>query len=133
MLYSSILEFPVDPSFFLFIFYFPLLLCWVGVHCSIYKGSYDVAYVSYLKSPPPKLCSPSSPPHYWNSFNRCHLCIYIHVYTLFEPIFIPLPLSPPPPPSPGAILSCPAQACPVNLTKGNGRCRTDKRQKTTHA
>jgi hypothetical protein len=35
----------------LFLF-FPLLLCWVGVHCAIYKGSYSVPNKSYLESPP---------------------------------------------------------------------------------
>jgi hypothetical protein len=33
--------------------FFPLLLCWVGIHCSIYKGSYNVSNTSYLNSPPP--------------------------------------------------------------------------------
>jgi hypothetical protein len=26
------------------------------------------------------------PPHTWNTFNRYHFCIYIHVYTLFAPL-----------------------------------------------
>jgi hypothetical protein len=29
-----------------------LLLCWVGIHCSIYSGSYNVSNISYLNSPP---------------------------------------------------------------------------------
>jgi hypothetical protein len=32
-------------------FLFLLLLCWVGVHCSIYKSSYNVSNISYLNSP----------------------------------------------------------------------------------
>jgi hypothetical protein len=35
-------------SFFLF---FALLLWWVGVHCGIYTGSYNVPNVSYMNSP----------------------------------------------------------------------------------
>jgi hypothetical protein len=35
--------------------FFSLLLCWLGVHCGIYKGSYNVSTVSYLNSPPPPL------------------------------------------------------------------------------
>jgi hypothetical protein len=31
-----------------FLFYFIFLLCWVWVHCSIYKGSYNVSNTSYL-------------------------------------------------------------------------------------
>jgi hypothetical protein len=34
-------------NFFLF-----LLSLWVGVHCSIYKGTYNVSNMSYLNSPP---------------------------------------------------------------------------------
>jgi hypothetical protein len=30
------------------VLFFFLLLCWVGVHCSIYKGSYHVSNISYL-------------------------------------------------------------------------------------
>jgi hypothetical protein len=34
-------------SFFLFFLFF---LCWVGVHCGIYKGSYKVSNISYLNA-----------------------------------------------------------------------------------
>jgi hypothetical protein len=36
-----------------------------------------------------------------------------------KPLFIPV--------------SHPAQACPRNLTEGDGKCRKDNRQKTKHA
>jgi hypothetical protein len=35
----------------LFIFSFFLLLCWVGVHCDIYKSSFNISDISYLNSP----------------------------------------------------------------------------------
>jgi hypothetical protein len=70
----------------------------VGVHCSIYKGSYNVSNVWNLNSPPTPLLHPASPDP-WNSFNRYHFCICIHVYTLFAlysssypfPHHLPLP------------------------------------------
>jgi hypothetical protein len=80
---------------FIHSFIFPLLLCWVWVHCSIYQGSYNVSNISYMNSPPPLL------PFIMisGSFNRYHLCIYIHVYTFFAPYSSSYPLSLPPPPS----------------------------------
>jgi hypothetical protein len=70
-------------SFFiaLIIFIFLLLLCWVRVHWSVYKASYNM---SFLKSPSPLLFHAPSTDS-WNSFNRYHFCIYIHMYTLFAP------------------------------------------------
>jgi hypothetical protein len=43
--------------------HFILLLCWVDVHCGIYKGSYNISNISYLNSPPSLLFSfiPSFP------------------------------------------------------------------------
>jgi hypothetical protein len=35
-------------NFIYTLFIFPLLLCWVGVHCGIYTGSYNVSNISYL-------------------------------------------------------------------------------------
>jgi hypothetical protein len=61
-------RFPLH-AFLFFFFYFVLLLCWVGVHCSIYKGSYNVSNISYLNSPPP-LCSHFS--------NVTHLSLLSH-------------------------------------------------------
>jgi hypothetical protein len=48
---------------------FFFLLCQVGVHCGIYKSSYNI---SYLNSTPPPF--PFIPPshHPWNGFNRFH-------------------------------------------------------------
>jgi hypothetical protein len=54
----------------------------VGVHGSIYKGSYNASNIPYFNSLPPLL---SSPLDSWNSFNRYHFCIYVHGYTLFVP------------------------------------------------
>jgi hypothetical protein len=61
---------------------FLLLLCCVGVHCDIYKSSYNISTISYLNLPPPSFFIPSSP-HSWNSFSRSHFSIYIQVYTVF--------------------------------------------------
>jgi hypothetical protein len=46
-------------SVFSFSFFFKLL-CWVGVHCDIYKSSYNVSNI-YLSSPPPLLSFIPSP------------------------------------------------------------------------
>jgi hypothetical protein len=80
------------------IFYF-LLLFWVGAYCGIYKSSYNVSNKSYLNSPllPFSFISPF--PHSWNSFNRYHFSIYIHVYTVFAPYSPFHTLSLPPPSS----------------------------------
>jgi hypothetical protein len=73
------------------------LLCW-QVHCGSYKVSYTVSNMSYLNPPPPLLpfipCIPDS----WNSFNRYHLCNYIHMYTVFAHYSLSYLLSLPPPP-----------------------------------
>jgi hypothetical protein len=37
--------------FFLKLLYYYLLLCWMGVHWSICKSSYNVTNISYLNSP----------------------------------------------------------------------------------
>jgi hypothetical protein len=60
-------------SFFPFFFFG--LLCWVGVHSDIYKTSYNVSNISYLNSP-------SSALFHYNTFSRCHFCVYIHVFLL---------------------------------------------------
>jgi hypothetical protein len=36
-------------------------------------------------------------PHSWNSFNRSHFCIYIHMDTVFAPYSLSHTLFPPPP------------------------------------
>jgi hypothetical protein len=42
-----------------------------GIHCSIYKGSYNVSNISYLNLLP-LLCLSSLSPDSRNSFNRYH-------------------------------------------------------------
>jgi hypothetical protein len=72
---------------------FFLLLCWVGVHCGIYKSSYNVSNILYTL-----LYFPS--PHSWNGFNRYIFCVCTHVYTFFCFIFtllLPFPITSPTP------------------------------------
>jgi hypothetical protein len=77
---------------------FILLLCWVGVHCGIYKGSYNKGNISYLNSPSTILLYLPFP-HLRNSFNRYFFSICIYVYTVFVPYSSSYVLSPPPPSS----------------------------------
>jgi hypothetical protein len=76
-----------------------LLLCWVGVHCGIYKSSYNIPNTSYVNLPPPSFSFILPSPHSWNSFNSYHLSIYTHVYTVFALYSSSHTLSPPSPPS----------------------------------
>jgi hypothetical protein len=69
-------------KFFFLIF---LLWCWVGVHCGIYKNSFNILNISQLESPPPSLSFILPSSHSWNSCNRSHFFIYICVYTLHSP------------------------------------------------
>jgi hypothetical protein len=74
------------PSYFLinlcYLFIY-LLFSSVGVHCSIYKSSYNVSNTSYFNSSPSLLSYIPSSPDSGNSFNMYHFWIYIYVYTLF--------------------------------------------------
>jgi hypothetical protein len=68
------------PQYFISVILFFKLFFWVGVHCNIYKNSYNM---SCLNSSPPTLSSILLSPHSWNSFRRSHFSIYISVYTVF--------------------------------------------------
>jgi hypothetical protein len=78
---------------------FHLLLCWVGLHCGIYKSSYDVSNISHLNSPPPLLPFIPTSPDSWNRYNRCIIIAFTLCVHLFCTIFTSYPLSPPPHPS----------------------------------
>jgi hypothetical protein len=65
----------------------------MGVPCDIYKDFYNVSTILYLNSPPPQLAFIPPSPDSWNSFNRYHFCIYMHVYTFFAPYSLSYPLS----------------------------------------
>jgi hypothetical protein len=83
-------------DFLFFILFFNLiLLCWVGVHSGIYKGSYNI---SHLNSSP--LSFSFLHPHLRNSFNRYlffHLHSYAHsvctIFTLSHPFLTSSPLT----------------------------------------
>jgi hypothetical protein len=81
-----------------------LLLCWVGVHCGIYKGSYNVSNISY---------SPSSPlSRFLEQFQQVSFLYLLTSVHIMCTIFILLPLSPPPlpptsAPHPDQNLFCP--------------------------
>jgi hypothetical protein len=72
-------ERPTQTSFLLLLF----LLCWVWVHCSTYKVSYNV--LNILEFPLNQCSTHPLSPDSWNSFHRYRFCIYIRVYTLFAP------------------------------------------------
>jgi hypothetical protein len=83
----------------LFWFGFFVVVVLGGGHCSIYKSSYNVSkYIILEFISSAALLHPPSPDS-WNSFNRYHFFIYIHVYTFFAPYSSSYPflghLSPP--------------------------------------
>jgi hypothetical protein len=84
-----------DIFYFLFV---SIVVSWV--HCGIYKSSYTISNISYFNSSPPSFPFNFHSPHSWNSFNRSHFSIYIHVYTVFfvlySPSYILFPHAPPP-------------------------------------
>jgi hypothetical protein len=72
----------------------------VEVNWGIYKSSYHVSNTLYLNSrPPPFSFTPHPLPHSWDSFNRYHFSIYIHVYTVFASYSLSHTLSSPLPSS----------------------------------
>jgi hypothetical protein len=82
-------------------FYYIVIIIVLGVHCDIYKSSYNI---SQLNSPPPSLSFIPTSPYSWNSFNRTYFSIFIHgylIFPLYSPSFTffissPLPLVPSP-------------------------------------
>jgi hypothetical protein len=82
-LLSKNLEAISTSGFLLFLFYLVLLFYWVGIHCDIYKSSYNISNISHLNSPPSTIILYCPfPSNFWNSFNR-YVFIYIHVCTVF--------------------------------------------------
>jgi hypothetical protein len=82
------------------VFYFTstfLFFIVLGVHCSIYKSSYNIFNVLYLNSHPPHHSLSSPFPHTWKSLNRHHFSIYIFMYIIFAPYSTFQVLSPHPP------------------------------------
>jgi hypothetical protein len=79
---------------------FFLLLFWVEIHCSIYKGSYNVSNILYLNSPSTTLLYLPSPDFLQQfqqvSFLHLHTCVYIicNIFTLLPlfPSTSPFPL-----------------------------------------
>jgi hypothetical protein len=72
-------------------------LCWVGVHCGIYTGCYNVLNILHMNSPPPPFSFIPTPIQQV-SFLHLHTCVHIF-YTVFtllypSPITSPLPLVP---------------------------------------
>jgi hypothetical protein len=63
-LLSKNLEAISTSGFLLFLFYLVLLFYWVGIHCDIYKSSYNISNISHLNSPPSTIilyCPPLLP------------------------------------------------------------------------
>jgi hypothetical protein len=69
------------------LFKISFLLCWVGIHCDIYKSSYNISNVSYLNSPLQQI-----------SFFHLHTGVHriCPIFTLLHhfPISFPLSLVP---------------------------------------
>jgi hypothetical protein len=65
--------------------FFFLLLCWVGVHCGIYKSPCDTSNISYLNSLPCTIALYPHSSHSWNSLSSYHFPISIHVHTASSP------------------------------------------------
>jgi hypothetical protein len=76
--------------YFIFIFYCYYCCARLGYICSITKvlTIYQIyhTWIHLLHH-----CLSSHLPNSWNSFNRYHFCIYIHVYTLLHDIYPPTP------------------------------------------
>jgi hypothetical protein len=83
-IWSSIVFLWLHFSNFIFnIFFLFLLLCWMGIHCSIDKSSYSVLNISYVNSSPPSI-----------SFilPSLHFSVYTLLYTVLHHIHLPMPL-----------------------------------------
>jgi hypothetical protein len=82
--------------FFFFLF---LLLCWMGVHCGIYKSAYNMLNISYLNTRPPSFSFITLPPFLdWfqqKSFFYLHTCVQ-SICTIFTLLYH-FPTSSPPP------------------------------------
>jgi hypothetical protein len=82
---SKVMRFECLNSLMQFIYLFSFLLCWVGVHCGIYKCSYNISNISYLSVP--LHCFPSYPPPPSPGIVSTDIifpCI-LHVYPVFAP------------------------------------------------
>jgi hypothetical protein len=80
--------------FYSFIHLFSFSVVLGGVHCGIYKSSYNVSNISYLNSSPQPL-SFIVPPWLMEQFQQVsffhlHTCLYI-TWTLFTLLSLPLP------------------------------------------
>jgi hypothetical protein len=80
-------------EYFIHLFSFSVVLG--GVHCGIYKSSYNVSNISYLNSSPQPL-SFIVPPWLMEQFQQVsffhlHTCLYI-IWTLFTLLSLPSPL-----------------------------------------
>jgi hypothetical protein len=78
-------------------FLFPSLLCWVWVHCVIYKSSYNVSITSYLNSPCLSFILLLWFLEQFQQASLLHLHTGIHIFCT---IFTLLPLFQPPTPLP---------------------------------
>jgi hypothetical protein len=73
------------------------LLCWVGVHCGIYKSSYNVSNLSYFNSPPPPFSFISLPPflEWFQQVSLLHLHTCVHIFCSMFTLLPPFPATSP--------------------------------------
>jgi hypothetical protein len=63
-------------------YFFFIIVLGGGTSWYLHKFLQYIKYI-ILEFPPPSFSFIPSSPHSWNSFNRYHFSIYIHVYTVF--------------------------------------------------
>jgi hypothetical protein len=79
------------------ILFYPLLLCWVGVHCGIYTGSFNVSNILFYEFTPStvSLC-PSPPiPGVASTGIILHLCTCVHIFCALIILLTLFPIPPP--------------------------------------
>jgi hypothetical protein len=117
--------------FCLFRIFFPLLLCWVGVHYSIYKVSFSLATISHLNSPfPPGPLYPPLP-QFMEQFQQVsclHSYACVHIFARY---LAPTPAPHHHPYPTGANLPPLSRTCSALLFSNFAEEKREKRKRKT--